>query len=388
MRRFSSILFPKIVMLVLMLDGCSTSPGNYLNTTRLDDSATPQGARYKVQLVTGELIISQAKAQQAMELPRLPVSRYRDLSQYVYRIEPQDILGVIVWDHPELTTPQSSGVSSTTQTIESALQQPYTSGLSNNPSGQTVDADGSIYFPYVGKLFVAGKTIGETRNELSKKLARYVMNPQVDVRVLAYRSQKIQVTGEVKAPGPLTITDVPLTLVDAIARSGGASTEADLQRVRLTRDGQFYVLDAYGILDRGDIRQNVILQSGDILNIPDRTDSRVFVMGEVKTPVTASMNKGHLTIADALTAGGGILDTDANPRQVYVLRTQQDKPDALDIFRLDMTQPDTLMLSSRFQLKPLDVVYVGTAGSVYFNRLLQQIFPTIQSVYYMKQIRR
>ncbi|WP_257010727.1 polysaccharide biosynthesis/export family protein [Burkholderia ubonensis] len=375
-------------MLVLMLDGCSTSPGNYLNTTRLDDSATPQGARYKVQLVTGELIISQAKAQQAMELPRLPVSRYRDLSQYVYRIEPQDILGVIVWDHPELTTPQSSGVSSTTQTIESALQQPYTSGLSNNPSGQTVDADGSIYFPYVGKLFVAGKTIGETRNELSKKLARYVMNPQVDVRVLAYRSQKIQVTGEVKAPGPLTITDVPLTLVDAIARSGGASTEADLQRVRLTRDGQFYVLDAYGILDRGDIRQNVILQSGDILNIPDRTDSRVFVMGEVKTPVTASMNKGHLTIADALTAGGGILDTDANPRQVYVLRTQQDKPDALDIFRLDMTQPDTLMLSSRFQLKPLDVVYVGTAGSVYFNRLLQQIFPTIQSVYYMKQIRR
>ncbi|PAK12520.1 exopolysaccharide biosynthesis protein [Burkholderia ubonensis] len=388
MRRFSSILFPKIVMLVLMLDGCSTSPGNYLNTTRLDDSATPQGARYKVQLVTGELIISQAKAQQAMELPRLPVSRYRDLSQYVYRIEPQDILGVIVWDHPELTTPQSSGVSSTTQTIESALQQPYTSGLSNNPSGQTVDADGSIYFPYVGKLFVAGKTIGETRNELSKMLARYVMNPQVDVRVLAYRSQKIQVTGEVKAPGPLAITDVPLTLVDAIARSGGASTEADLQRVRLTRDGQFYVLDAYGILDRGDIRQNVILQSGDILNIPDRTDSRVFVMGEVKTPVTASMNKGHLTIADALTAGGGILDTDANPRQVYVLRTQQDKPDALDIFRLDMTQPDTLMLSSRFQLKPLDVVYVGTAGSVYFNRLLQQIFPTIQSVYYMKQIRR
>ncbi|WP_322064322.1 polysaccharide biosynthesis/export family protein [Burkholderia ubonensis] len=386
MRNFSLAILPKIVMLVLMLDGCSTSPGNYLNTTRLDDNATPQGAHYKVRLVTGELIVSQAKEQQKMEPPRLPVSRYHDLSQYLYRIEPQDILGVIVWDHPELTTPQNSGVSSTTSTNESALQQPYTSGFSNNPSGQTVDANGSIYFPYVGQLFVAGKTIGEIRNILSRKLERYVRNPQVDVRVLAYRSQKIQVTGEVKAPGPLAITDVPLTLVDAIARSGGASAEADLQRVRLTRDGQFYELDAYGILDRGDIRQNVILQSGDILNIPDRTDSRVFVMGEVKNPLTVSMNKGRLTIADALTASGGILDTDANPRQVYVLRTQQDNPDALDVFRLDMTQPDTLMLSGRFQLKPLDVVYVGTAGSVYFNRLLQQIFPTIQSVYYMKQI--
>ena len=111
-------------------------------------------------------------------------------------------------------------------------------------------------------------------------------------------------------------------------------------------------------------------------------------MGEVKTPVTVPMLKGRLTIADALTAGGGILDTDANPRKIYVMRGMRDNPTKPEVFRLDMTQPDALMLSSRFPLQPLDVVYVSTASSVQFNRVLQQVLPTIQTIFYMRQITR
>ncbi|WP_323119934.1 polysaccharide biosynthesis/export family protein [Burkholderia alba] len=377
--------------LTALLSACSTAPGNHLDTSRLhDDDATPS-ANYQVRLIDAKLIVAQADAQRAAR--PLPADRFADASQYLYRIAPQDILGVTVWDHPELTTPQGQSFSSggnTTQTVAGALQQPYTNALPGqaDPYGQTVNADGTIFFPFVGRMRAVGKTVEEVRDELAAKLSRYVKNPQIDVRVLSYRSQKVQVTGEVRTPGPLAITDVPLRLVDAITRSGGSTTEADLQRVRLTRDGRFYQLDANGVLDRGEISQNVMLQAGDIVNVPDRSDSRVFVMGEVKTPATVPMLKGRLTIADALTAGGGILDTDANPRQIYVLRDLQDKPDTPDIFRLDMTQPDALMLSSRFQLKPLDVVYVGTAASVQFNRILQQVFPTIQSIYYMKQITR
>lgn len=378
-----------VVALASLLQACSTAPGHYLNTSRLDDNDKQPDMHYRVRLVTAELIVSQAEAQRTDQ--PLPPARYADASQYVYRIQPQDILGVTVWDHPELTTPQGQSFSSggnTTQTIAGALQQPYTTALPGqaDPYGQTVGSDGTIYFPFVGRLMVAGKPVGQVRDELAARLARYVRNPQIDVRVLSYRSQKIQVTGEVKTPGPLAMTDVPLTLVDALTRSGGTTAEADLQRVRLTRGGKFYQLDANAMLDRGDVTQNVMLQAGDVVNVPDRADSRVFVMGEVRMPVTVPMLKGRLTIADALTAGGGILDTDANPRQIYVLRDLQDKPNTPDIFRLDMTQPDALMLSSRFQLKPLDVVYVGTAGSAHFNRMLQQIFPTIQSIYYMKQI--
>ncbi|MBU9319750.1 polysaccharide biosynthesis/export family protein [Burkholderia gladioli] len=388
-RTFLTALAPLVA--AALLGACATAPGNYINTSRLDEKGSMPDTHYDVKLITPQLVVSQALAQH--DSRALPADLFPDPTQYVYRIEPQDILGVTVWDHPELTTPQGQSFSAggnTTQTIAGALQQPYTNALPGqaDPYGQTVGADGTIYFPFVGRIRVAGRTAQDVRDELAVKLARYVKNPQIDLRVLSYRSQKVQVTGEVKTPGPLAITDVPLRLVDAITRSGGTTAEADLQRVRLTRDGKFYVLDANAMLDRGEAKENVMLQPGDVINVPDRSDSRVFIMGEVKQPVTVPMLKGKLTIADAITAGGGILDTDANPRQVYVLRDLQDKPDMPDIYRLDMTQPDALMLSSRFQLKPLDVVYVGTAGSVQFNRLLQQIFPTIQSIYYMKQITR
>nr|WP_186113806.1 polysaccharide biosynthesis/export family protein [Burkholderia gladioli] len=388
-RTFLTALAPLVA--AALLGACATAPGNFINTSRLDEKGSMPDTHYDVKLITPQLVVSQALAQH--DSRPLPADLFPDPTQYVYRIEPQDILGVTVWDHPELTTPQGQSFSAggnTTQTIAGALQQPYTNALPGqaDPYGQTVGADGTIYFPFVGRIRVAGRTAQDVRDELAVKLARYVKNPQIDLRVLSYRSQKVQVTGEVKTPGPLAITDVPLRLVDAITRSGGTTAEADLQRVRLTRDGKFYVLDANAMLDRGEAKENVMLQPGDVINVPDRSDSRVFIMGEVKQPVTVPMLKGKLTIADAITAGGGILDTDANPRQVYVLRDLQDKPDMPDIYRLDMTQPDALMLSSRFQLKPLDVVYVGTAGSVQFNRLLQQIFPTIQSIYYMKQITR
>ncbi|MGE8489732.1 MAG: exopolysaccharide biosynthesis protein, partial [Paraburkholderia nemoris] len=52
----------------------------------------------------------------------------------------------------------------------------------------------------------------------------------------------------------------------------------------------------------------------------------------------------------------------------------------------DMTQPDAIMLSSQFQLQPMDVVYVGTAASTTFNRVLQQVLPTIQTLFYLKQL--
>ncbi|MEM5437024.1 polysaccharide biosynthesis/export family protein [Paraburkholderia diazotrophica] len=381
------------ILLTTFLSACATAPGNYLDTSRLrDEQHSAPKETYPVRLIDPDLIVQQAQAKTAAQvLP--PPGPFADPTQYVYRVAPQDILGITVWDHPELTTPNGSTLSAggnTTQTLGGALQQPYTQALPGqaDPYGQTVAPDGTIYFPFVGRIRASGKTTAQIREELATKLVPYIRNPQVDVRVLSYRSQKVQVTGDVKSPGPLAMSDVPLTLVDAITRSGGSTADADLQRVRLTRKNRLYVLDANGLLDRGDTTQNVMLEAGDIVNVPDRTDSRIFVMGEVKTPMPVTMIKGTLTIADALTQAGGILDTDANPRQIYVMRGMKDKPTTPDVYRLDMTQPDAIMLSSQFQLQPMDVVYVGTAASTTFNRVLQQILPTVQTVFYLKQLTR
>jgi len=381
------------LLLTAFLSACATAPGNYLDTSSLkEDSSSKPAETYPVHLIDSDLVMAEAQ-QAASQQTVLPPGRYSDPSQYVYHVAPQDILGITVWDHPELTTPNGSTLSTgdnTTQTLAGAVQQPYTTALPGqaDPYGQTVASDGTIFFPFVGRMQAAGKTVSDIRNELATRLVPYIRNPQVDVRVLSFRSQKVQVTGEVKSPGPLAISDVPLTLVDAITRSGGSTSIADIQRVRLTRNKQLYVLDANSLLDKGDTRQNVMLQAGDIINVPDRVDSRVFVMGEVKNPQTVSMLRGRLTIADALTQATGILDTDANPRQIYVLRGMKDHPTTPEVYRLDMTQPNAIMLSSQFQLQPLDVVYVGTALSTTFNRVIQQVLPAIQSVFYIKEMTR
>ncbi|MGT2471021.1 exopolysaccharide biosynthesis protein [Paraburkholderia steynii] len=384
------------IALTTFLSACATAPGNYLDTSRLkEDSQNKPAETYPVTLIDASVIQKQ-QAQTADSIAKQvlpPPGPFADPTQYVYHVAPQDILGITVWDHPELTTPNGSTLSSggnTTQSIGGALQQPYTQALPGqaDPYGQTVAPDGTIYFPFVGRIRASGRTTAQIRDELGKKLIPYIRDPQVDVRVLSYRSQKVQVTGDVKTPGPLALSDVPLTLVDAITRSGGSSDNADLQRVRLTRKGKLYVLDANRMLDKGDTTQNVMLEPGDIVNVPDRSDTRIFVMGEVKTPVPVPMNKGALTIADALTQAGGILDTDANPRQIFVMRGMKDKPTTPDVYRLDMTQPDAIMLSSQFQLQPMDVVYVGTAASTTFNRVLQQVLPTVQTLFYLKQLTR
>ncbi|QQC64691.1 polysaccharide biosynthesis/export family protein [Paraburkholderia ginsengisoli] len=385
--------FATTLLLTSFLSACATAPGNYLDTSRLkEDGQNHPTETYPVHLIDGTLIAEQAQAA-ASKTQVLPASTLSDPSQYVYKLSPQDILGITVWDHPELTTPQGSTLSSggnTTQSIGGALQQPYTAALPGqaDPYGQTIAADGTIFFPFVGRIMAAGKTTGQLREQLASGLVRYIRNPQVDVRVLSYRGQKVQVTGEVKTPGPLAISDVPLTLVDAITRSGGTNSDADIQRVRLTRNNKLYTLDADRMLDRGDTTQNVMLQNGDVINVPDRTDSRIFVMGEVKTPIQVPIVRGRMTIADALTQGGGILNTDANPRQIFVMRGMKDHPTTPEVFRLDMTQPDSIMLSSQFQLQPLDVVYVGTAASTTFNRVLQQVLPSVQTLFYLKQLTR
>ena len=231
------------LLLTSFLSACATAPGNYLDTSRLKDDGQHQSQQanetYPVHLIDGPLVAAQAQAQATAAQQALPTSHYSDPSQYVYRLSPQDILGITVWDHPELTTPQGSTLSAggnTTQSIGGALQQPYTAALPGqaDPYGQTIAPDGTIFFPFVGRIKAAGKTVGEVRDQLSSGLVRYIRNPQVDVRVLSYRGQKVQVTGDVKTPGPLAISDVPLTLVDAITRSGGTNSDADIQRVRLT----------------------------------------------------------------------------------------------------------------------------------------------------------
>jgi len=240
----------------------------------------------------------------------------------------------------------------------------------------------------VGKLRVGGKTVDQVRAMITGAIKNTVRDPRVDVRVIAYRSKRVDVTGQVRTPGMLPVTDVPVTLVNAITRAGGFAPEADVQKVRLTRDGKLFEFDLEALIERRNGAHDFLLRGGDVVYVPDRLSSRIFVLGEVARPQSLLMNKGRLSLADALAGVNSIDVKAADPRQIFVIRGMRDKPQTPDVYRLDMTQVDAMLLSTQFRLEPLDVVYVGTSDAVRFNRVLDQITPTIQTLFFTVELAR
>jgi polysaccharide export outer membrane protein len=87
-----------------------------------------------------------------------------------------------------------------------------------------VDANGNIFFPYVGLMKAKGKTQNELRNDLTNRLSEYFTNPQVDVTIARFNSQQVFVLGEVTKPIKINITDIPISLSNAIGESFGLNT--------------------------------------------------------------------------------------------------------------------------------------------------------------------
>jgi polysaccharide export outer membrane protein len=90
------------------------------------------------------------------------------------------------------------------------------------------------------------------------------------------------------------------------------------------------------------------------------------------------MVKGRLTLAEALNETGGLEASVANPSQIFVIRGDYDAP---NIYRLDAGSPDAILLATQFRLRPRDVVFVSTYRLAQWNRVMQQILPTIDAIW-------
>jgi polysaccharide biosynthesis/export protein len=284
-----------------------------------------------------------------------------------YRVGPRDILNITVWDHPELTIPAGQ--------FRSA-----------EAAGNVVGEDGTFFYPYAGIVQAAGRTVEEIREELTQKLSKYIELVQLDVRVASYRSQRVYVVGEVVQAGIQLVRDIPLTVLEAINNAGGVKPVADLRNVTLTRDDKTYSINLLSLYEGGDIKQNVLLKHGDILNIPDSSLNKVFVLGETGfatggvsgTGLSMSrsliMNKARLTLTEALSDVGGVNQTTSDAARIFVFRGGLGKS---EIFHLDAKSPDALLLADRFPLQPRDVVFVDRAEGIRWNQIIAQIQPTI-----------
>lgn len=335
-----------------VISGCALAPG-----MNFDGVPTVEGV--EIRQITPDLLLSQEPQVSLVSSDRrLDTAGLKTLSDepYVYRIGPRDILSVTVWDHPELTLPAGE--------FRTAVQ-----------AGHVVTEDGDIFYPFVGQLRVAGKTVSEVRRLLARELSAKVVDPQLDVRVVSYRSQRAFVVGEVTSPGPQEITDIPLTIVDAFSKAGEDSAGADITNVTLQRGNDTFIFNLLDIIKLGDVSKNYLLKDGDVLRVPDNNAQKVFVLGEVRQPSTVFRKWGKLTLTEALSAVGGVNQITSNPALMYVFRNAGESD---VIYHLDSRSADALLLADKFLLEPRDVVYIGTAGVTRWNRVVSQILPTAQ----------
>lgn len=335
------------------LTGCSI-PGAHLPTGDKNvaweaEEQESLSALVNVYPVTPTLI-KELKYQQQAVVTQPNLTLEQDIAHYEYRIGAGDVLNVTIWDHPELTIPAGSYRSSA-------------------EAGNWVHADGTIFYPYIGQVSVAGKTVTEVRTMLAEKLAKFIEAPQVDVNVAAFRSQKSYITGEVTSPGQQPISNIPLTLLDAVNRAGGITKDADWRNVTLTRNGVEEQISLYALIQKGDLTQNRLLRDGDIVHIPRNDAQKVFVMGEVKQPQMLKIDRTGMSLTEALSTVGGINEAEADATGIFVIRSNQersnqngiamgqDEPIA-SIYQLNIQDATALVMGTEFELRPYDVVYV------------------------------
>jgi len=199
-----------------------------------------------------------------------------------------------------------------------------------------VESDGAIDFPYLYRISVAGQTIEELSSGLAKKLMDgYLTNPQVAVEIKEYRSQPILVLGAVKSPGTYYLRE-KTRILDLIAKAGGLA-EAGGKRIVLLREKnpdstsidensmneslakgkrEPAVIDYYRLVHQGDFSQNVVLQAGDIVNVPKANE--IFVLGNVGKPGPVKY-EDKMTILEAVTLAGGPTSV-ASTKNTYIIR--------------------------------------------------------------------
>jgi polysaccharide export outer membrane protein len=245
-----------------------------------------------------------------------------------YQIGPQDVLTIQVFDQADLG------------------------------GKYTVETDGTFSFPLIGRVKAAGMTLRAFEVDLKAKLADgYFRNPQVTVGVEQYRSQRVFVMGEVRAPGPVPLTG-GMTLIEALSRAGSTQPTAsgEVAVVRAPQGAKGPVMPdqdsgtevfraSIRALESGSLSQNIELRDGDTIFVPRAETAYVF--GQVKNPGGYALQK-DTTVLQALSLAGGVTENGAMNR-VRIVRIVAGIKKEVKVNLTDTVKPgDTIIVPERY----------------------------------------
>ncbi|HOQ44656.1 MAG TPA: polysaccharide biosynthesis/export family protein [Bryobacteraceae bacterium] len=192
-------------------------------------SQQPEGAAAPQEVKPGMAAETQAESAK----PALPVS----VDPKTFSLGPEDVIFVRVWREPDL-------------------------------SGQLViRPDGRITMPLIGEVDANGVAPDELATRISEALSKYINNPQVLVQVMAVRSKRYLIDGEVLRPGAYPLA-VPTTVFDAITLAGGFRDFANKKNIVIIRGKERLKFNYNDVVKGKNLSQNVLLQPGDKIIVP------------------------------------------------------------------------------------------------------------------------
>lgn len=284
-----------------------------------------------------------------------------------YRVGPGDVILVAVYGHPELSIGQY-----TASFVQGAERL----------AGLAVDNDGTLQLPLVGPVQVSGKTTTELRSYLEQQLAVYIKEPKVLVQVVFTSSIRYYLLGQFSTPG-LKTSDRPLRLLEAMSLGGSVVMDhASLRSSYIARRGKRLPINFYRLVRDGDLTQNIKLESGDLVVVPDNASEQAFVFGGAvgSNPSGGAVQfvNGRLTLLQALAkAGFGFRErVQAKLSEVRVIRSEGDHG---ELFVIDAERILTGE-AAPFELAPGDIVFVPTTALTNWNQALEQLLPSLQTI--------
>lgn len=306
----------------------------------------------------------------------------------------------------------------------------------NSRQGYTVQDDGAIAVPDVGRIGLEGLTLEEAEVRLFQRLVENRIDPTFSLEIAEFNSKRVSIGGAVGNPAIVPLALTPLYLDEALTFSGGIATpDVDFASIRIYRQGSLYQIPLVEYLSKPDLQKTRLI-AGDSVFVDTefelekaqayfkeqitlaqfRQQSRVqalaelttevelrraalaetrrnfqdqmaldavdrdfvYLTGEVARPGRFALPFGRqATLADAIFADGGFSSETGNPAQLYVLRGSTTDSDVVTAWHLNAKNIGNLLLATRFNLLPNDIVFIAEQPITRWNRVVQQLVPSL-----------
>jgi polysaccharide export outer membrane protein len=251
---------------------------------------------------------------------------------------------------------------------------------------QTVDSKGYITVPYAGQIQVLNRGTPAIQKEIVDRLKNRAIEPQAVVSIVSQTSTQVTVIGDINNPGKISINPAGDRVLDAISRAGGIRSPGYEEFVTLQRHalkGTVYFMNLVK-----NPHENVFVEPGDTLYVYDY--QRAFMaFGATGASGQFKFLQEDVTLSDAVGKAGGLLDSRAEPGQVFVYRIEQrstlekmgvdvsnfaaDRDDIPTIFRVNFRDPSGFFAARKFPMRDNDIIYVDNADQVEITKFLNML---------------